>query len=130
MVLVFLNLYAATTMRNFGISSKQASGRQGADGGGGLLGAGCTAAENAEKSHGGRWGNLNATRVLVTDESGKVLYDNMEEDSAMGQYAVLPEIVLALGGNDVFSSSYWKGRLKAKRLRPFYMQAASLAPCT
>ena len=45
--------------------------------------------KNAEKVM-GQMGTISASRVLVTDESGKVLYDNMEEDSAMGQYAVLP----------------------------------------
>ncbi len=33
---------------------------------------------------------------------GLVLYDSLDEDAALGQYAVLPEIMQALGGNDVF----------------------------
>lgn len=124
-VLVFLNLYAATTMRNLVFRSKQASLEDKVQ----MAAAAFSELdvlqrENAEKVM-GQMGNLNATRVLVTDESGKVLYDNMEEDSAMGQYAVLPEIVLALGGNDVFSSSYWKGRLESKAATPI-LYAGSL----
>ncbi len=67
--------------------------------------------ESAEKIM-DQLGNLNATRVLVTDASGLVLYDSLDEDAALGQYAVLPEIVQALGGNDVFYSSYGAGRLE------------------
>lgn len=70
-------------------------------------------------------GNLNATRVLVTDASGLVLYDSLDEDAALGQYAVLPEIVQALGGNDVFYSSYGAGRLESKAATPI-LYAGSL----
>ena len=48
----------------------------------------------------------------MTDASGLVLYDSLDEDAALGQYAVLPEIVQALGRNDVFYSSYGAGRLE------------------
>ena len=85
--------------------------------------------ESAEKIM-DQLGNLNATRVLVTDASGLVLYDSLDEDAALGQYAVLPEIVQALGGNDVFYSSYGAGRLEARRLPPSCTQGASLARCT
>lgn len=92
-VLVFLNLYAATTMRNLVFRSKQASLEDKVQ----MAAAAFSELdvlqrENAEKVM-GQMGNLNATRVLVTDESGKVLYDNMEEDSAMGQYAVLLSLI-------------------------------------
>lgn len=63
-------------------------------------------------------GSLNATRILVTDETGLVIYDTMEADSAQGRYALLPELVLALEGNDVFYSSYSLGSLESRAATP------------
>ena len=62
-------------------------------------------------------GNLNATRVLVTDESGKVLYDNMEEDSAMG----------AVCGSPRDRAGFrWKRRVQLQLLeRPVESKAAT-----
>ena len=117
-VLIFLNLYAATTMRNLVFRSKRASLEDKVQmAASAFSGLQMIQEESAEKIM-DQLGNLNATRVLVTDESGLVFYDSLGEDSAVGQYAVLPEIVLALGGNDVFYSSYWGGRLESKAATP------------
>ena len=52
--------------------------------------------------------SLKVTRMIVTDQRGVALYDSQQ--SAVGSYALLPEILQALGknelgsdGNDVFS---------------------------
>ena len=37
-----------------------------------------------------------ATRILVTDPSGLILYDTSDEDDAAGRYAMLPEVSAAL----------------------------------
>ena len=42
------------------------------------------------------------SRILVTDETGRVLYDTRETGSAVGEYAFYTEIVQALLGSDVF----------------------------
>lgn len=42
----------------------------------------------------------------MTDSAGKVLYDTRETNDALGEYSFYTEIVQALLGNDVFSSSY------------------------
>ena len=67
--------------------------------------------------------SLKATRLLVTDPAGMVLYDSRE--SAVGTYAMLPEILQALGpnenssyGNDVFSWTYHDGAMDSRAATP------------
>ena len=54
------------------------------------------------------------SRILVTDASGRVLYDTRETDGAIGRYAFYTEVVQALRGEDVayveFSDSAFKSR--------------------
>ena len=52
--------------------------------------------------------DLEVQRLVVTDEAGLVLYDT-GENSAVGKYLFLGEIVSALEGNDAFSSRYQDG---------------------
>ena len=46
------------------------------------------------------------SRVLVTDASGRVLYDTRETDGAIGRYAFYTELVQALRGEDVFYTEF------------------------
>ena len=46
----------------------------------------------------------NASRVVVTNHEGLVLYDNSISENAVGKIALLPELTRALAGNDVFYS--------------------------
>ena len=50
--------------------------------------------------------DVNATRVLVTNPAGLVLYDSSELNPAVGTYALMGEVISALRGNDVFRSEY------------------------
>lgn len=43
------------------------------------------------------------SRVLVTDASGRILYDSRETDSALGRYAFYSETIQALRGYDEFN---------------------------
>ena len=54
------------------------------------------------------------SRILVTDSAGKVLYDTRETNDALGEYSFYTEIVQALLGNDVFSSSYRDGAFRSR----------------
>ena len=58
------------------------------------------------------------SRVLVTDAAGKVLYDNRETGSAVGDYALYTEIVQALAGNDAFHSCYHEGAFRSRAASP------------
>lgn len=62
-------------------------------------------------------GNLNVTRMLVTDAAGLIIYDSADND-AVGKYAVLPEIVQALQLNDVFTWHYEDGAMYSRAACP------------
>lgn len=61
-------------------------------------------------------GSLRVTRLVVTDRSGIAIYDSSE--NAVGKYMVLPEIVQALGGYDVFSWNYHDGAMQSRAATP------------
>lgn len=46
------------------------------------------------------------TRIMVTDNTGLILYDTAGEDNAVGRYALFSEISRALGGETVFYSHF------------------------
>ncbi len=60
--------------------------------------------------------SLKATRLIVTDQNGSVLYDSA--GAARGSYALLPEIVTAMQGNDVFSWHYHDGAMQSRAATP------------
>ena len=60
--------------------------------------------------------SLKATRIIVTDQNGLTLYDSA--GSIQGTYALLPEIVLAVAGNDVYTSDYRDGAIQARAATP------------
>ena len=62
------------------------------------------------------------SRILVTDSAGKVLYDTRETNSALGEYSFYTEIVQALLGNDMFSSSYQNGAFRSRAASPVLYQ--------
>ena len=45
-------------------------------------------------------------RVLITDTSGKVLYDNLKSSDMIGKTVLFSEVIEALYGNDVFRCVY------------------------
>lgn len=67
------------------------------------------------------------SRILVTDSAGKVLYDTRETNDALGEYSFYTEIVQALLGNDVFSSSYRGGAFRSRAEVPGRDEIAQLA---
>ena len=60
--------------------------------------------------------SLKITRMIVTDQTGTALYDS--KGSATGNYVLLPEILTALKGNDVFTSTYHDGVLDSRTATP------------
>jgi signal transduction histidine kinase len=67
--------------------------------------------------------SLKISRLVVTDQTGLVLYDNV--DLAEGSYAMFPEILRAMGknsvggyGNDVFSWKYDNGTMDSRAATP------------
>ena len=64
----------------------------------------------------GQMESLKVTRLIVTDQSAKVLYDSASE--AMGSYTLFPEILTAIDGNDVCSWKYRDGATDARAATP------------
>ena len=64
-----------------------------------------------------RLGGSGATRLIVTDISGRVLYDSIDT-SPETSYALVPQIIRALQGFDVFTWHYHKGVIRAETAIP------------
>ena len=58
-----------------------------------------------------RLGSNNTARLIVTDASGKILYDSLGSTDV---YALFPQIIRALEGYDLFYSSYANGVIRSQ----------------
>ena len=50
-------------------------------------------------------GNLKVARLIVTDDSGRMVYDSLDSDISP-HFCLYPEVVQALQGNDVIAIDY------------------------
>jgi len=62
--------------------------------------------------------SLKISRLLVTDQSAKVLYDS--DNEAVESYFLLPEILTAIAGNDVCSWNYRDGATNTHAATPIF----------
>ena len=62
--------------------------------------------------------SMKFSRIIVTDHNGIAVYDSLDLAQTAGKYILLPEIVQALQGNDVFSWSYHDGRMLSRVATP------------
>ena len=63
---------------------------------------------------------MSVSRLIVTDHNGVAIYDSLTQDSCVGKFALLPEIVQALPGYDVFSWNYQSGNMHSRAATPIY----------
>ena len=61
--------------------------------------------------------SLRVTRLVVTDQNAIAIYDSAAEPK-VGKYILLPEVVQALNGNDVFSWEYQDGAMQSRAATP------------
>lgn len=115
-VLLFLNIYSSKISQKLFYSSKQSSMIERC-----LLAASeisklevmnHTTVSNAVS----QMGSLKVTRMIITDQYGVAVYDSL--DSGVGKYMLLPEVVQALGVNDVFSWNYHAGAMQSRAATP------------
>lgn len=66
--------------------------------------------------------NAGLSRILITNDAGRILYDTRETDNALGQYTFYTEIVQALNGNDAFTCSYRDGAFRSRCATPILYQ--------
>ena len=67
---------------------------------------------------------LEQTRLIVTDQNTRVIYDNLESTTTKGKYLLYPEIVKALEGNKVFHWNYHDGTMRSCTAMPIVSNGA------
>ncbi len=72
--------------------------------------------------------DLRNIRLIITDQSGLAVYDSNQENSALGSYVLLPEIVKAMDGFDVFTWHYQDGIMQSHAATPV-LSYGTLAGC-
>ena len=69
-------------------------------------------------------GSLKVNRLLVTDHTGLTIYDSTQTSPA--QYGLLPEVICAMEGNDVFSCRYQNGTMQSHAATPVISYGTTL----
>ena len=63
-------------------------------------------------------GYLRVTRLIVADSNGVAIYDSRQENTLLGSNILLPEIVKAMSGYDVFFWNYENGTMLSRAATP------------
>ncbi len=71
-------------------------------------------------------GDMDLTRIIVTDTSAMVLYDSGDNSGNVGKYALLPEILSALNGKTAFSYEFTSDATKSRASVPIMYRGKSL----
>lgn len=121
LMLVFLNVYSATTTRQAIYHGKAATLQDKAQ----LVTSSFSGMEalNAENINQviTVLGDLNVSRLVITDGEGRALYDSLTQRPAVGQFVLLREVTEALAGQDVFYCSYAAGQLLSQAAAPIML---------
>ena len=62
-------------------------------------------------------GSLKVARLIVTDDSGRLVYDSLD-DRPSPVFCLFPEVVQALSGNDVIAIDYQEGVMVSRAAAP------------
>lgn len=128
LMLVFLNLYSSDTTRNLIYEAKAANMLDKAN----LVSSSFSGVDTLTVDHTQRvlsvLGDLNADRIIVTDQAGLSLYDSFSQRSSVGKAVVFREIVEALKGQNVVYILYKDGILTGHVAIPV-MQYGSTIGC-
>lgn len=73
-------------------------------------------------------GSLRVERLLITDNEGIAIYDSLEDGDTLGTDIHIHEVVQALKGNDVFTSSFDNGIMRSQAATPI-MAYGTLLGC-
>ena len=118
MVLLFLNLSTSARTRRLMLQAKYASAQDKLQlVASSFSGLDTLTGESAEQVI-SVLGDLNVTRLIVTDAEGRALYDSYEPESAKGKLVLFSEVVQALMGNDAFYCVYRGGTLRSYAAMP------------
>ena len=113
LVLVFLNIYSATTTRKLMFQAKYASSQDKIQ----LVVSSFSGVDSLTKETVDQvisvLGDMNVTRIIITDGEARALYDSSVSQNSTGKLVLLEEVVQALNGNDVFHCVYHAGALES-----------------
>ena len=116
-VLLFLNIYCSKTSQQLFYRSKHTAMMDKVL----LVSAAVGEQEvlNADTARSaiGTLGNLKVARLLITDGSGRLVYDTLPGESSP-EFCLFPEVVQALRGNDVITIDYHDGVMLSRAAAP------------
>ena len=113
LALMFLNIYSASNTRELMFQAKYASVQDKVQVVASSFETADTLSAETVDQVISVLGDINVSRLLITDAEGKVLYDSSINQNAVGKYALLEAVAQALGGNDVFHCTYHAGALQS-----------------
>ena len=126
LALVFLNIYSASNTRELMFQAKYASMQDKIQ----VIASSFETADTLSTETVDQvisvLGDINVSRLLITDGEAKVLYDSSVRQNAVGQYALLEAVVQALGGSDVFHCAYHAGALQSFAAVPIMSRATPI----
>ncbi len=126
LMLVFLNSYSAKTTRDLIYRANEASLQDKVQ----LITSSFSGLEALSSDNINQvisvLGDLNVSRVVITDGEGRALYDSLAQRSAVGQYVLLREAAEALAGQDVFYCSYADGLLISQAAAPIMLYGSPI----
>ena len=126
LALVFLNIYSAANTRELMFQAKYTSVQDKVQ----VVASSFETAESLSADTVDQvisvLGDINVSRLLITDAEGRVLYDSLAQRSAVGQYALLEAVSQALGGNDVFHCAYHSGALQSYAAVPIMSRRSAI----
>jgi len=70
--------------------------------------------------------DMQVTRVLVTDDEARILYDSSTLDNRREDYALMGEVLGALQGKDEFRSEYREGAFRSRAAVPIVYRGVTL----
>ena len=117
-VLILLNIYCAASIQDLFRGSKESSLLEKCRLSASHIGELAVLNENSIERVLGELLTTPPTRLIVTDQSGRILYDTY--DSGIGTYVLFPEVIRALEGNDVFTWQYHTSATRSVAAVPFY----------
>ena len=62
--------------------------------------------------------SLRVSRLIITDQSGVAVYDSLPEGACTGSYVLLPEVIRAASGYNVFAWQYHDGAMQSRAATP------------
>ena len=117
-VLALLNTYPVLASQDLIFKSKQGSLQsQTAVIASALAGLESLTAEGVEQVM-NQLDDMGLDRIMVTDQSGMILYDTVEGGGTLYQFALIREVVDALKGEAVFYSEYDNGMFQSRAASP------------